>query len=454
MMLPIEQVFYQVYLQSGNWSAQMIAATKSVQRIDLTEIADWFTGPEEELALRCDPFNLFFHPLPSGQHALGIIYPARRSFFALFQPPQSVNVRVLIVSPKALFEHGNHPVALIETLRQRQQIPFVSEPPKHLASITPAATPLPINTSLLETLATRLGAMSLAHLTQSLFNAECTLFTSKSVSALSVLSVLFDILPIHYRPELTFSSDFFFSAKNSFRLSGFSRLQQRTVRFMKQCGVPVISLEQGNKGSLETLDPWSRFVYQVLQTQNFGFLERYRNIEHRWAMLSPVESQPIIWDNLHEVGVSLSKAMLAGTLPDIHISATDYPIHSLEELRCVAAVDQMIPMLTVPQANVAKPMNNHRLADRFPQFREELSELETYLVRAMFGDESVQSNIKRLWSSLVLKLDGESKEIIQEAIVATIHTVLLPPDGDAGQRILRNAQLLELMVFFLGVDNR
>jgi len=464
-MLPVEQVFYQIHLQSGNWIAQIVAAAESVHRADKAEIADWFTGSEEELALRCEPFNLFFHPLPSGQHALGIIYPARKSFFSLFQQPQSLYVRVFIVSPKALFEHGNHPVALIETLRQQQHIPFDSEPPKQLSPLVPVATPLPINSSLLETLANRLGAMSLAQLTQSLFNAECTLFTSRSVSNLSVLSALFDLLPIHYRPELTFSSDFFFSSKNSFRLSGFSRLRQRTVRSMKQWGVPVISLEQGNKGSLETLDPWSRFVYQLLQARNFGFLERHRNIEYQQAMLSPMESQPIIWDNLHEVGVSLSKAMLSGTLPDTHVSATDFPSHSLEELRCVSAVEQLIPMLTVsettatqstvPQSNGAEAVNDQRLADRFPQFRGELSELEAYLVRVVFsdellGDESVLPHIKRIWSLLLPQLDEESTETIREAIIATIHSVLVPQDGKTEQRLLRNSQLLELMVFFLG----
>ena len=449
-MLPIEQVFYQVHLQSGNWIAQMMAATESIRPVDLTEIANWFSGAEEELALRCNPLNLFFHPLPSGQHALGVIYPAKKSFLSLFQQPQFLNVRVLVLSPQALLEHGNHPVALIETLRQRQQIPFDSEPPKQLLPFIPVATPLPINSSLLEMLTDRLGAMSLAQLTQSLFNAESTLFTSRSVSGLSVLSVLFDLLPIHYRPELTFSSDFFFSSKNSFRLSGFSRLRQRTVRSMKQWGVPVISLEQGNKGALETLDPWSRFVYQLLQTRNFDFLEQHRDMEYRQAMLSPMELQPIIWDNLHEVGVSLSKAMLLGTLPDTHVSATDCPSHSVEELRCVAAVDQLVPMLTVPKSNVSRTVHNLRLADQFPQFREELSELETYLVRIVFGDDSVLPSIKRIWTLLLPQLDEELRDALREAIIATIHAILAPQDGDTNQRLLRNAQLLELMVFFLG----
>jgi len=449
MMLPVEQVFLQVRLQTGHWTPQVAVTTESVQRVDLDEVTDWFTGDEKELSLRCDPFNLFFHPLPGGQYAVGVMYPAQRSFFLFFQQPQVINVRVLIVSPKCLLEYGNHPVMLFETFRHRHQIPFVSQPPKQLSRLMLAAPPLQINVSLLDNVLKCLGAMSLAQLTQSLFHAECTLFTSRSVSPLSVVSALFDLLPIHYRPELTFSSDFFLSSKNSFRLSGFSKLQQRTVRLMKQWGVPVIALERGNKGAVEMLDPWSRFIFQLLQSRNFGFWERYWNLEYQLAARSPVESQPIIWDNLNEAGVLLSKAMQSGTLPEKYISAIDIPSHTLEELRCVAAVDQMLPMLDDPKPHVTKPMNDQRLGERFPQFREELSELEVYLVRGIFGDESILPRIRRIWLRLTPRLDGETKESIQETIIATIHAVLMSLEGDAGQRLHRHSQLLELMVFFL-----
>ncbi|MDR0327670.1 MAG: hypothetical protein LBI05_05165 [Planctomycetaceae bacterium] len=446
--LSVEQFFLQVRLQTGHWIAQVTAATKSVPSADRDEVVDWFSGSEKELTLRCDPLNLFFHPLPSGQHALGIIYPAQRSFFSLFQQPQTYNVRVLIVSPQCLHEHGNHPVALFESLQQQHQIPFVSQPPNQLLPLVPAASSLQINVPLLENVVKRLGAMALAQLMQSLFNAESTLFTSKSVSALSVLSALFDLLPPQYRPELTFSSDFFLTVKNSFLVSGFSRLQHRTIRLMKQWGVPVISLERSNKGSVETLDPWARFVYQLLQQRNFDFLERCWNSEYG-STLSPMESQQIMWDNLHEVGVLLSKAMLTGALPERHVLVTEMSSHTLEELRCVAAVDQMLPIMSDPKPSTVKPMSDQRLGERFPQFREELSELEVYLVRGIFGDESVLPKIKRVWFQLIPQLDAGTKETIQETVIATIHAVLASLEGDAGQRLRRSSQLLELMVFFL-----
>jgi len=449
MTLPVEQVFLQVRLQTGHWTPQVAAATESVQRVDLDEMTDWFTGNDKELSLRCDPYNLFFHPLPTGHYALGVMYPVQKNFFSLFQQPQVFNVRVLLITPQCLLEHGNHPVALFEAFRHRHQIPFVSQPPQHLTPLTSPAPLLQINVSLLDNLQKRLGAMSLAQLTQSLFNAECTLFTSRSVSALSVLSALFDLLPIHYRPELTFSSDFFLTTKNAFRLSGFSRLPHRTVRLMKQWGVPVIALERGNKGSVETLDPWSRFIFQLLQSRNFGFWERYWNLEYRQAARSPVESKMIMWDNLNEVGVLLSKAMQSGSLPEKLISATDVPSHTLEELRCVAAVEQMIPMLEDRKPHAAKPMNDQRLGERFPQFREELSELEVYLVRGIFGDESVVPHLKQGWRRLTPRLDGETRETIQEMIVATIHAVLMSLEGDTERRLHRSSQLLELMIFFL-----
>jgi hypothetical protein len=96
-------------------------------------------------------------------------------------------------------------------------------------------------------------------------------------------------------------------------------------------------------------------------------------------------------------------------------------------------------------------MNDLRLGDRFPQLREELSELEVYVVRGMFGDGSALSNIKRIWSRLTQQLDTATKESIQETIIAAIHAVLASLEGDAGQRLGRSSQLLELMLFFLQV---
>jgi hypothetical protein len=223
---------------------------------------------------------------------------------------------------------------------------------------------------------------------------------------------------------------------------------------MKHLGIPVIVLEQCSKGSMETLDPWARFVYQVIHTRNFDFLERYENRESvsatRLPPESPLESQPVIWANLHEVGVSLSRTMLSDSLPETSVSATDMPVHTLEELRCLAAVDQLIPMVSVPAGvKSAKPVSDQRLGDRFPRFRNELSELEVYLVRGIFGDESALPKIKSVWSSFTPQLDGETLEVIREEIIMTIHVILMSLEGDGGQRLLRSSQLLELMVFFL-----
>jgi len=106
-------------------------------------------------------------------------------------------------------------------------------------------------------------------------------------------------------------------------------------------------------------------------------------------------------------------------------------------------------VLTTPRTNGTKPTSRQRLADQFPLFREELSDLESYLVRGIFGDESAAAKIKNIWLLLIPQLDETTKETIQEEIIVTIHAVLFSLDNDGGQRLLRSSQLLELMVFFL-----
>jgi len=450
IMQPVEQILLQVCLQAGNWTVHEAAKTESIHPTDGDEIAGWFTGSEQELTLRCDPFNLFFHPLPSGRYALGVIHPDQRTVFPFFKQTPKHSVHILLIPPETLLQFGNHPLALFELLRQ--QIPFTLPLPKPLLPLVPPTASLHADFAPLKKLTHRLGAMALAQLTQSLFIAESTLFTSKSVSALSVLSALFDLLPIPYRLELTFSSDFFLSARNSFRLSGFSKLPQRTLRLMKQWGLPIISLERSHKGSEETLDPWARFVYQLLQTENFAFLGQQQFLEYQQALRSPMNSlmnsPPVLWDNLNEAGVALSKAMRSGTLPEKLVSATEFSAHTLEELRCAAAIDQMLPILPGLTQNAVPSANDQRLGDQFPPLREELSALEAYLVRGIFGDETALSNIKRIWQQLLTQLDAEVRISIQETVLATIHAVLTSLDSDTEHRLLRSSQLLELMLFF------
>ena len=452
-MLPVEQVFLLVRLQSGTWNVHVTAVTESVPRADLLEISDWFSVSKNELALRCDPLNIFFHPLPSSHYALGIIYPARRNFLAFLRTPRTFYVRILIIPPKTFLEKKKHPMALFEEFWHQHQLPLVSHPPQQLVPLVPATvTPL-MNQTLLKSLKENPGAMALAQLIQSLFNAECTLFSSASIIPPVILSALFDLLPIRFRPELTFSSNFFFSPKISFRLSGFDFLRPRAIQTLKQWGIPILSLEKGDKGSMETLDPWARFVYQLLETMNFDFLEQYWKIEYQTELQSPIDSQPIIWSNLHELGVSLIQAMQSNSLPYKYVSATDISNHKLEELRCVAMVDQTIPMMTHSERGGIKPMCHLRLSDRFPQCCNELAELEVYLTRWIFGDESVLPDIKKVWSLLTPKLDAEVKETMQEEIIASIHAILMSLNENGEQRLLRNAQLLELMMFFLQKQN-
>jgi hypothetical protein len=446
-MLPVEQIFLQVRSQVGNKIADVAAATETICRADLNEVIDWFSAAENEIVLRCDPISIFFHPLPSGNFALGVIYPAQRSFLAFLQPPKNFNVRVLIIPPQTLLEKANHPIALFEEFRQRHLIPLISQAPKQILPITPLAVLPPIDRTQHESLAHRLGAMAIAQLVQSLFNAECTLFTSRPIDSLSVLSVIFDLLPMRYRTELTFSTDIFFSSRTSFRLMGCG--SHWAVRYAKNLGLPMMVLDRKHTGAVETLDPWSRFVYQFFQGEHFNFLEACQKSEHRsLLMLKPEVSQPILWENLNEIGVAWSRDLLSGSLPGETVSAVDPPAHSLEELRCMAAVDQLLPMLNRAEPSGITPLPERRLADRFPQFGEKISELESYLTRCLFGDEDILSTIKRIWSSLEPQLDVTTKEIIQAEYVALIRAVLISSDNDSGRRLLRSSQLLELMLIF------
>jgi hypothetical protein len=404
--------------------------------------------------IRFDTLNLFFHPLPSGDYAIGIIYPAQRGFFSFLQPPKTFYVRVLIATPQTLLEKGNHPIALFDEFRHRHKIPLVSTPPKRLVPLVPLHTPATIDVKLLESLAQTCGAQNIARLVQSLFDAECTLFTSRPVSTLSVISALIDLLPLRYRTELTFSTDLFFSLRNPFRLIGCCGNPKRSVQYAKILGFPLIALESGDCKPMGDFDPWSRFVYQLFQTRNFSFLkQQFQNEYSNFVSSAGVAFWAnIFWENLHDVGLSWSKTLLRGSAePMILPRADQLSTHSVEELRCLTAVEQLIPLVEQEgKAAATKQRTVPKLAEQFPRFQKEMNALDSDIARAVFGDETVLSRIQTTWRSLESKLNWDEKDTVREEYIALIRTILVqtPESGDT-QKLLRSSQLLDLMMIFL-----
>lgn len=453
-MEPVEQVFLRVRSADGFRTAEIVTTTELVRVSDMTEIVGWFTDTEENSVIRFDTLNVFFHPLPSGDYAIGIIYPEQRGFFSFLQPPGSFFVRILLVPPKTLLMKGNNPPALYEEFRRRRKIPLVSRAPKHLQPIQPTVSaPHLLASELLTSLAESPGPKAMAELMQSLFDSECTFLYSPRHSTMTILAGLFNLLPPSFRTELTFSSDLFFSVQNPFRLVGLCGSSRQVAGQAKATGIPLMTLESENRrrgSGKPTLSPWPHFVYDVLAQYRFDFLQRQWQADYQRNLDLSEENDPpmIAWEQLH---------VLAGSWTKEWNKTSD----RTETYDGLNAFEQLLPLideesrkeLPKPEGKRKErilPRSSTSPVDRMPHLRKEIQELDSLLTRFIFGDDTLPKEVRTVWQTIIAQTTQEEREILCEEYLALIRMILVSdPDPNRPRPAERSASLLQLMAILL-----
>lgn len=482
-MEPIEQVFLHVRSVGNVRSAEVTAATELVRSEDLSEIVSWFSDREDESILRFDLSQLFFHPLPSGDFAIGAIEPCQKNVFSLFLPPKSFFVRIFVVPARTLSLKGNNPISLYDELRRRKKFVPSGKAPKRLRPVVPSRNVELLNENILEATAFDPGPVAMTMLSQSLFDSECSFFSVSPASvSLKILAGLIELLPLRYRCELTFSSELNYSPNRSFRLIGVGNSRRQATWLSGTLGIPIVRLEEFRRDAVppesRVLDPWPGFVFELFQTGQFSVLRRELEIEYE-SLLSATEndSTPVMsWNGLHEIAARRIRWFHDPSFSgDRH--ATDrfkddaLPTHE-EFLRCSTTVGRILPMLDRENDDLSKKrqilesaippetktrdgkvFSSENILDRmnrFPDLKDSFEELDSRISEILSGVSDEVSFVRKTWKNLCRRIPWEDRDRLREEYLGSIRgTLISPREDDSFDPSRQNARLLELMLVFL-----
>ncbi|MDR1926064.1 MAG: hypothetical protein LBQ66_16980, partial [Planctomycetaceae bacterium] len=285
-MSKIEQAVVHIRIVNKHGrKVESITATDGVREIDKDEFIAWFSEGDDTTIIQYDQSNIFFHPLPSGDFAIGIINPSEgRSgkiagyTYSFLSPPKSFFVRVLILSPTALFQQANNPIALYERLLSHQKIPPIERQPRRLRTITVPPSRSFCDTRLLRRIEAESGIVAMTRLFQSLFDSVCTIFRSgKLLPTQFVINGLLNFLPIRFRSSLTFSTELFLSSSLPIQAIGFQGTRKRADQLSESSGIPLVDFERFDccRKPPENiqLNAWQQFVMNILRDKDFAYLE-------------------------------------------------------------------------------------------------------------------------------------------------------------------------------------
>ena len=302
-MQKIEQVFIPVTARKGGRIPT--ARSAGILPIDLEEIlasADAFCVPESG---RFDLLNLFFHYLPSGACTIGRLVPALDKDGAQNRLLGSFCLQYMIVSPETFLRFGNNPVFLYQAILSHGLLPAAVKGGERLEPIYLDRSRKWFDIPLLRGMAAYPGAEVMAKLADTVLHSLRAVVTGGPQS-LYVLSALFNLFPIRFRPEITFTSGVFFEPSRYFRVVGFTGKNRPAPESDLFCPAPYLDLDQMlNSGKLPPpAHGWQSFVQEVLESGRFDFFQtRLINLDHDYAqeMESEVPDVPSA-DELDDLG--------------------------------------------------------------------------------------------------------------------------------------------------------
>lgn len=211
----VEQAVIAVKLGETTNEVALAQTTPNVAEVDVEELLNW-AERVELFGGRFDKMNMFFFPTPSGALAIGRLTPdaerPRDSGRFYFQ--------TMLVAPETFYRCCANPPLIYQMALSTTRFAFYSSKSR-LRPFRFELDELRHWGEVGETIRTgaRVGARALATLTQSVLETTQTSFAT-DYRAFSVVSSLFALLPIYWRPELTFSVGVKFRGVASIRLIG------------------------------------------------------------------------------------------------------------------------------------------------------------------------------------------------------------------------------------------
>ena len=455
-MESVEQAVLYVRTLGPRRSIEVAAATELVRPSDLTELIGWFGPDDTEVLLHFDKSNLFFHPLPSGDFALGLIFPAQGGFFSFLQPPSSFFVRVLVVPPRTLLHYANNPLSLYRDLDRRRKIPLFRRPPRRVHPLTVSRRLSPFDRPSVLALSQRFGAAAIARLVQLSGVSLCTFFVSPVYSQ-ELLEVLFCLFPVRFRTELTFATELFFSARTPLRLIGVSGERRQLLEQADGLGIPLLLLQDApatpphqQDNHFFAGDAWSRLIYVVLRTENYDFFESRLKSEAAQSLTASWSGEGMDgnWRELQIMGESWLKELGVETPPS---SCREEPEESIDvalltSSKGIGAV--LADRSTMRKESVVSPRAAIVMQ---PRQRELLVQVDSEVTRLLFGEATRLPMLQNTWRELQQLLSWSEKERLREEFIALIHSMLVKGrDSFSPQRSNQNVNLLDVLIVFLG----
>jgi hypothetical protein len=305
-----------------------------------------------------------------------------------------------------------------------------------------------------------------------------------------MLHGLFNLLPLSWRTELTFSTDLHFSRSRPFKLVGISPKNNKFHIHSTDHGISFCDLETLRKTECKNtfLEAWSLLIFHLLQRQEFAPLQKIYQEESRSVpglptvdcppgsnpeelrilgnrclrvLLTPqadqewtIEKQSALQKPSSEKNANLTPFVF----PDFE--KTEFPVPEPNWLDSTfTEIDNPgfdkessipTPLATMIQQKVVKVNDSEsslrKRVQKYPYLKDELRWLDSCTARVLLGDSSAQVPFRTCWNNIRQQTDSAERLELTEDYLLLIRDFMTSYSLRNEPRLLeRDINILELL---------
>ncbi|MDD3587176.1 MAG: hypothetical protein PHQ75_08330 [Thermoguttaceae bacterium] len=470
-MKPIELVEIKVKEIQGEIRMKVAGQSPGILQGDLEEMMRRISSVLIPPPARMNIMYIYYHHLPSNASVIGRMVPVRSSQKAS-NLRSTACVQCLVVPPEALADFGNNPVLLYQTLLSNGGFAAFSTQASVLKPITSWKKASPFDEDLIHGLMAAQGRHALMVLLESILNSIETSFTGRTVN-LYVLSGLYNLLPMAWRRELTFTMGLMFREDWGFRAIGIAPEDKLVIEFYKKRNLPFFDLDAITFNEAYPITcSWVRLVNQILQDDQYSYFVP-RLLKADFHLKDTGEDTIPTPEAINRLGDELL-ADYAQFCTGATSADTSFSVNGLEEnksedslqIRTDKPQDTTdpalleselpypghspsmlpleLPLLQYESGNkIFSPYQ--RLIAMAPEYKDWFQQLDSLVGHVLRYDQAAVEALRRYWKDIHTQFDDRTLWVIREEYIHYVQASLAGDDSSNVDPARRSIFILEVL---------
>ncbi len=265
----VEQAIFTSVRNGRNEGYQLAATSPGVTLAVHHELTQWGPAHDSLYDTHAAAESTNFHPLESGCYCLSHTQCAGREYSG--RGGFKIHTRSCVIPPVLLERFGNQPFRIMQALVAAGRVAVLDPVPDQLDAIPLVGRASAVRTEEVQRTCEMVGAERLASLLCALLKST-TLGIVSPFPATRLMSCVFDLLPVSFRPQFSFTTGLKVSPRRPFRVAMLPDNRDEQRQAARLIHMAQLDLQHDSPGKFAAQSGWPLLVYELLRSRQFGEL--------------------------------------------------------------------------------------------------------------------------------------------------------------------------------------